>query len=369
MLRYKEGHPIPTFKLFDSIINGYRMPHLQRGSFFNRIDHKNSYISLIRNVVDPLRQHHNGAELLIDNPYSTKPTYVRYRHLLAREEEGIEAVEDTGDGDRVHLRATRNIDNLADTCVPPPPTITTAYYLFLLEREHDYMQRNFMREFMDPRNSVEFLERYSNISLQQLKKLARQLQEYDNFWKGREKVAMEISEREYIIYATKQYLVKMIVCLQDLFEPYIKSSLLNENEVNQRYFNGSLKPFNTSHVEDSTVPIPSTKQEVPVPSWKDLFIDPKAADEILLMLKKEEYIAEDGRWIKHPPLLTMIALHNVLLRNGYYSSTSTPAKELSSAFNTQFTTNFSPKKWQPSERNSASFHEEKFKIIPLYKTK
>jgi hypothetical protein len=407
-------------EVYDSFIHAWRQPHLPMESFLNRAPYR--FERLIKETVNELiieeyqqtkveilekvkefERAYRGklkpvesklqrepklieqVELVVENPFSATHTYIRYGYLKpfidrvieqnyyqrkakrlkeSKESESVNLEIEEYEANFLKLKATTDISALSNHVVPTPPTICTALRLFEIEKEHDRLLEVFKQVISNPDLNVKTIKRFGNSSLQLLKILARQLQEYDDTWKNIEGTQLSQEERTYIVYVLKRYVTKTILSLQDFFEPYLTVTLLTEADINEIYFKGLLHnvPVEQVTVLNPTIPV---KQEK---GWYPLFKNTNAADQIMQLLQEEEYVAADRHWIANPQLLTMIALYNTLQKQGYLKTSPVSAQALANAFNQQFHTNFSHKKWQPAERESANIYREMFLIIPEFKS-
>lgn len=350
------------FTLYNSIINGSLRPHLPDNNDAVRLT--NLYRQEVWKELFDSPEGIPHVKLALANPH-----FLRFKELLLKDGDEIEfEVHDDG---KVMLSFPHNTDNLIDLDIPEPTNVVSAYYLFEIEKEYHRLQVRFLQLSTDPSLSSSDLDNYCNRNLQLLKVLAARAHTYSKQLEDAGYTDQLKHTPSYALWVLKEYIVRTILLLQEIFEPYLRVRPLSWKQLEVKYYEYAQrmakveKNWESRKKRDTPK---AEKREEPAPtSWEELFKNSKAAEKIKEKLREEGYITSDGAWQASPILPMMIALYLVLVDRGYLKQPHHSSTLISNLFNQEFGTNFTSRSWQPNKRSNAEELMDKFNLIPKYR--
>ena len=211
------------FEVFDSIIHGELRPFLS----------KYSSTATIEKLI---RERNTISFVKIDDELvpKTEKDIERLNRLVPIGEKFILEFDDQNP-DPVGILSKESdeiLEPLIDIDIPPPPDKKAEYFLSIIEDEYDNLKKRAQNLF-DNSNSTENARFIAEKRIQKLKLLA--VQAHRLFKQLPSKDMVEDSD-SFIIYVIKTFLIRSIIVYEQLFQPFLKTPVLDEYELRTELF-------------------------------------------------------------------------------------------------------------------------------------
>jgi len=223
----KEKTKNSEFDLYDSIVNGKLRPFLP--------DYSSE--AQIKKLIE--------KTTIIEKEYKFR-NLDDFKSVLA---EVTNENYDLKDGDRYQIEVVekkdcteflispleaKELNELIDIDIPPPPDLKAEYFLDLIENEFEKIMRA-AKKFINTSNEKEEISFYANQNIQIAKRIAADAHNLSKQLKSNEHDSFENSNT-YIMYILKLFLKRAILNFQGLLEPFLGCTLWTEDEIRTQLY-------------------------------------------------------------------------------------------------------------------------------------
>jgi uncharacterized protein (UPF0262 family) len=215
------------FDLYDSIVNGGLRPFLPEYSSEMHI------IGLIEELekskIDISRE---STEAIYDELKGIDFKKLGYKD---GDEFQIEIIErKKGYVFEISPVEVKELNDLIDIDIPPPPDLKSEYFLELIEKKYEKI-KNRANELIENAANKDEISFYANKNIQIAKRIAAEAHRLSKRIKPDDCDPLDSSD-SYIIYILKLFLKRAIIYFQGLFEPYLDCILLTEEEIRTQLY-------------------------------------------------------------------------------------------------------------------------------------
>jgi hypothetical protein len=142
----------------------------------------------------------------------------------------IEIIEGT-DGDEIIISPVevKELNDLININIPPPPDLKSEYFLDLIENEFEKILKR-AKKLIESATNKDKISFYANKNVQIAKRIAVEAHHLSKQLEPEDLDSLD-SSNYYIIYILKHFLLRLIIFFQNLFEPYLECNLLTEDEI------------------------------------------------------------------------------------------------------------------------------------------
>ena len=205
------------FKLFDSMVNGDMRPFLKKYSSKSHIEKLIKKLWTISFFKDE------------DGIIKNIPEDDELFEIIGKDGDEFELLfDETNDQERPRLTNITydKLEELIDIDIPPPPDLKAEYFLDLIEIEYKKIKIRADKVLQTSSNEDQ-ISLYANKNIQKLKVIAGQAHLLSKRLRTKDQSTWDEPD-SYIIYILKTYIIRSILFYQELFQPYIKTSIQDE---------------------------------------------------------------------------------------------------------------------------------------------
>jgi hypothetical protein len=230
------------FSLYDEIVNGGMRPFLDQYSSDQNVKKLLGKVKGVKTIK------FDSRDKFIDNINNFID-----KHCYAKEGDLFEVEISQGEGDGAGtIIATpiepEGLNDLFDIDIPPPPDKKSEIFLDIITHEYDKIKRRAQKALLSFKNADK-ITFFANRNVQNAKRIAVDAHRVSKQLKSADHDCFDHPD-SYIFYLVKLFLVRSILFYQGIFEPYIKSKILNEEELRVFLFNKKPAHIFFKEVED-----------------------------------------------------------------------------------------------------------------------
>jgi hypothetical protein len=228
------------FSLYDSIVNGGMRP------FLDEYSSDENAKKLFNKLRGEKEIQFKSGDKLIDEISAFVD-----EHCDAKEGDRFEVTISEGEGVGTIIVTPiepEGLNALFDIDIPPPPDKKSEIFLNLITNEYDQIIQR-ARKALESFKSAEEINFFANRNVQNAKRIAVDAHKVSKQLEPADCDCLDHPD-SYIFYLIKLFLVRSILFYQGVFEPYIKSKILNEEELRVFLFNNKPAQIFFKEIED-----------------------------------------------------------------------------------------------------------------------